>query len=132
MNRKEKTLSDDFLKTFYRLVYMVKIHQVTNPLMMECIDDFKNVVRRMLMEDDEIIVRVSRGNIFLQSEKVIHRREIGHLMSNMLLSFDPGGSGGGDCRFQPDVERQRAAQRIPGMVQRTTGDPWRRLGGNCL
>ncbi len=88
MNREEKTLSEDFLKTFYRLVHIVKIHQVINPLMMECIDDFKNVVRRMLMEDDQVVVQVSRGNIFLQNEKAIHRREIGHLMSNMIQYFE--------------------------------------------
>ena len=110
MNRKEKTLSDDFLKTFYRLVYMVKIHQVTNPLMMECIDDFKNVVRRMLMEDDEIIVRVSRGNIFLQSEKVIHRREIGHLMSNMIQYFESRDLQG--LCFYPSIQEAPAEEIV--------------------
>ncbi len=88
MNPEEKTLSEDFLKTFYRLVYMVKIHQVTNPLLMECIDEFKKVVDGLLLEDDQVVIQVSRGNIFLQNEKVIHRREIGNLMSNMLLYFE--------------------------------------------
>jgi HD-GYP domain-containing protein (c-di-GMP phosphodiesterase class II) len=88
MNPEEKTLSEDFLKTFYRLVYMVKIHQVTNPLLMECIDEFKKVVDDLLLEDDQVVIQVSRGNIFLQNEKVIPRREIGNLMSNMLLYFE--------------------------------------------
>jgi HD-GYP domain-containing protein (c-di-GMP phosphodiesterase class II) len=88
MNPEEKTLSEDFLKTFFRLVYMVKIHQVTNPLLMECIDEFKKVVDGLLVEDDQVVIQVSRGNIFLQNEKVIHRRETGNLMSNMLLYFE--------------------------------------------
>jgi HD-GYP domain-containing protein (c-di-GMP phosphodiesterase class II) len=88
MSRKAKTLPEEFLKTFYRLVYMVKIHQVTNPLLMECMDDFKKVIDGLLMEDDQIIVQVSRGNIFLQNEKLINRREIGKLISNILQYFE--------------------------------------------
>ncbi len=88
MSRKAKTLSEEFLKTFNRLVYMVKIHQVTNPLLTECIDDFKKTVDRLLMEDDQVIVQVSRGNVVLQNEKLIHRREIGQLMNNILQYFE--------------------------------------------
>lgn len=88
MNREAETLHEDFLKTFYRLVYMVKIHQVTNSLLMECIDDFKKVVNRLLMEDDQVIIQVSRGNVILQNEKLIQRREIGKLMCNVLQYFE--------------------------------------------
>jgi len=109
MNPEEKTLSEDFLKTFYRLVYMVKIHQVTNPLLMECIDEFKKVVDGLLLEDDQVVIQVSRGNIFLQNEKVIHRREIGNLMSNMLLYFEKRDLQG-FCFY--DLIRQAPAEEI--------------------
>jgi hypothetical protein len=81
MNQESKTLSEDFLKTFSRLLYMVKIHEVTNSLLMECIDDFKKVVDRLLVEDNQVVLQVARGNLFLQNEKVLHRREIGQLMN---------------------------------------------------
>jgi HD-GYP domain-containing protein (c-di-GMP phosphodiesterase class II) len=88
MSQETKTLSEDFLKTFSRLVYMVKIHQATNSLLIESIDDFKKVVDRLLVEDDKVVVQVSRGNIFLQNEKVIHRRENSQLINNMLRYFE--------------------------------------------
>jgi HD-GYP domain-containing protein (c-di-GMP phosphodiesterase class II) len=88
MNQESKTLSEDFLKTFSRLLYMVKIHEVTNSLLMECIDDFKKVVDRLLVEDNQVVLQVARGNLFLQNEKVLHRREIGQLMNNMLRYFE--------------------------------------------
>jgi HD-GYP domain-containing protein (c-di-GMP phosphodiesterase class II) len=88
MNREVKTLPEEFLKTFFRLVSMVKIHQVTNPLLMECIDDFNKNVDRLLMEDDQVVVQVARGNVFIQNEKLIHRLEIGKLLSNILKYFE--------------------------------------------
>ncbi len=88
MNQEAGKLHEDFLKTFYKLVYLVKIHQVNNPLLTECIGDFKKVVGRLLEEDDHITFQVSRGNIFIQDEKLLHRREIGKLVNNILLYLE--------------------------------------------
>ncbi|MCK4793232.1 MAG: HD domain-containing protein [Desulfobacteraceae bacterium] len=88
MNQETGKLHEDFLKTFYKLVYLAKIHQVNNPLLMECIVDFKKVAGRLLVDDDHISLQVSRGNIFIGDEKLLHRREIGKLVNNMLQYFE--------------------------------------------
>ncbi len=88
MNPEAGKLHEDFLKTFYRLVYLSKIHQVNNPFLMECIGEFKKVAGRLLEEDDHITFQVSRGNIFIQYEKLLHRREIGKLVNNILQYFE--------------------------------------------
>jgi HD-GYP domain-containing protein (c-di-GMP phosphodiesterase class II) len=88
MNQEAGKLNEDFLKTFYKLVYLAKIHQFNNPLLTECIGDFKNVAGRLFEEDDHITFQVSRGNIFIQDEKLLHHREIGKLVNNILQYFE--------------------------------------------
>jgi len=110
MNPETKSLSEDFLKTFSRLLYMVKIHQATNALLMECIDDFKKIVDRLLAEDDQVVVQVSRGNLFLQNEKVLHRREIGQLMNKMLRYFESRDLNG--LCFYDSIQDARAEEII--------------------
>jgi len=88
MNQETGKLNEDFLKTFYRLVYLAKIHQVNNPLLMDCIGDFKKVAGRLMVDDEHITVQVSRGNIFIQDEKLLHRREIAKLVNNILQYFE--------------------------------------------
>ncbi len=88
MSPESRSLHEDFLRNFYKLVYMTKIHEDSNPLVMECIDDFMGGVERLFEDDDEITIQVSRGNIFLQDEKLPYRREIGNLVHNLLQYFE--------------------------------------------
>jgi HD-GYP domain-containing protein (c-di-GMP phosphodiesterase class II) len=91
MNPENGKLHEHFLKTFYRLVYLAKIHQVNNPLLMECIGGLKKVAGQLLVDDDHITLQVSRGNIFIQDEKLLHRREIAKLVNNILQYFEKRG-----------------------------------------
>ncbi len=102
MNPEIEKVDEDFLKTFYRLVHLVKIHQVNNPLLMECIVDFKRFAGRLLAEDDHITLQVSRGNIFIQDEKLRHRRDIDKLVKNILQYFENRDLKG--LRFYADVQ----------------------------
>ena len=88
MNQEAGKLFEDFLKTFYRLVYLVKIHHINNPLLMECLGNFKRVANRLLVDDDHITLQVSRGNIFVQDEKLLYRREIAKLINKILQYFE--------------------------------------------
>lgn len=81
-------LHEDFLRVFYKMVYLAKIHQFNNPLLMECINDFKKVTGLLLEDDDHISLQVSRGNIFIQDEKLLNRREIGKLVKNIIEYFE--------------------------------------------
>jgi HD-GYP domain-containing protein (c-di-GMP phosphodiesterase class II) len=88
MKQEAGKLHEHFLKTFYRLIYLAKIHQVNNPLLTECIGDLKKVAGRLLADDDQITLQASRGNIFIQDEKLLHRREIAKLVNNILQYFE--------------------------------------------
>ncbi len=88
MTQETRSLHEDFLRTFYRLVYMAKIHQDNNQLLMECLDDFMQVIGRLFLDDDQITIQISRGNIYLQDEKLRYRREIESLINNLLQYFE--------------------------------------------
>lgn len=88
MTQETRSLHEDFLRTFYKLVYMAKIHQDNNQLLMECLDDFMQVIDRLFLDDDQITIQISRGNIYLQDEKLHYRREIESLMNNFLHYFE--------------------------------------------
>ena len=53
MTQETRSLHEDFLRAFYRLVYMAKIHQDNNQLLMECLDDFMQVIGRLFLDDDQ-------------------------------------------------------------------------------
>ena len=88
MNQEVDKLHGDFLKTLYKVVYLAKIHQVNNPLLIECINDFKKVAGCLLVDDDHITLQVSRGNVFIQAEKLLSRREIAKLVKNTIEYFE--------------------------------------------
>ena len=88
MTQETGSLHEDFLRTFYKLVYMAKIHQDNNQLLMECLDDFMQVIGRLFLDDDQITIQISRGNIYLQDEKLRYRREIESLINNLIQYFE--------------------------------------------
>lgn len=88
MNQETRSLHEEFIRTFYRLVYMAKIYQDNNQLLMECLDDFMQVINRLFLDDDQITIQISRGNIYLQDEKLRYRREIESLINNLLQYFE--------------------------------------------
>ena len=88
MTQETRSLHEDFLRTFYKLVYMAKIHQDNNQLLIECLDDFMQVIDRLFLDDDQITIQISRGNIYLQDEKLRYRREIESLINNLIQYFE--------------------------------------------
>ena len=88
MTQETRSLHEEFIRTFYRLVYMAKIHQDNNQLLIECLDDFMQVIDPLFLDNDQITIQISRGNIYLQDEKLRHRREIESLINNLLRYFE--------------------------------------------
>jgi len=88
MTQETRSLHEEFIRTFYRLVYMAKIHQDNNQLLIECLDDFMQGIDPLFLDDDQITIQISRGNIYLQDEKLHYRREIESLMNNFLQYFE--------------------------------------------
>ena len=88
MTQETRSLHEEFIRTFYRLVYMAKIHQDNNQLLIECLDDFMQGIDPLFLDDDQITIQIFRGNIYLQDEKLGHRREIESLINNLLQYFE--------------------------------------------
>lgn len=88
MTQGTRSLHEDFFRTFYRLVYLAKIHQDNNQLIVECLDDFMQVMRRLFLDDDQIKIQISHGSIYLQDEKLPYRRELESLINNLHQYFE--------------------------------------------
>ena len=79
-----RLLHEEFIRTFYKLIQLAKIHEDNNQLLLECIEELMQVIARLLVDDDQITLQISRGNIYLQDEKLRYRREIDSLINNMF------------------------------------------------
>ena len=84
MTLETRSLHEEFIRTFYKLVQLAKIHEDNNQLLLECIEELMQVIARLLVDDDQITLQISRGNIYMQDEKLRYRREIDSLINNLL------------------------------------------------
>jgi len=84
MTLETRLLHEEFVRTFYKLIQLAKIHEDNNQLLLECIEELMQVIARLLVDDDQITLQISRGNIYLQDEKLRYRREIDSLINNLL------------------------------------------------
>ena len=84
MTLETRPLHEEFIRTFYKLVQLAKIHEDNNQLLLECIEEFMQFIARLLVDDDQITLQISRGNIYLQDEKLRYRREIESFTNNLF------------------------------------------------
>ena len=84
MTLETRSLHEAFIQCFYKLVQLAKIHEDNNQLLLECIQEFMQVMNRLLEDDDRVTLQISRGNIYLQDEKLRYRREIDSLIHNLI------------------------------------------------
>ena len=83
---------------------MTKIHQDNNQLLMKCIEDFKQVIGPLLVDDDNITIQISRENIYLQDKKFRYRREVDSLINNLLQYLEKRNLKG--IRFSTDPDNR--------------------------
>jgi len=79
-----RSLHEAFIQCFYKLVQLAKIHEDNNQLLLESIEAFMQVMGQLLEYDDRVTLQISRGNIYLQDEKLRYRREIDSLIHNLI------------------------------------------------
>ena len=79
-----RSLHEAFIQCFYKLIQLAKIHEDNNQLLLESIEGFMQVMGRLLEDDDRVTLQISRGNIYLQDEKLRYRREIDNLIHNLI------------------------------------------------
>lgn len=65
MTLETRSLHEKFIQCFYKLIQLAKIHENNNQLLLECIEEFMQVIGRLLVDDDQITLQISRGNIYL-------------------------------------------------------------------
>jgi HD-GYP domain-containing protein (c-di-GMP phosphodiesterase class II) len=79
-----RSLHEAFIQCFYKLIQLAKIHEDNNQLLLESIEAFMQVMGQLLEDDDRVTLQISRGNIYLQDEKLRYRREIDRLIHNLI------------------------------------------------
>jgi HD-GYP domain-containing protein (c-di-GMP phosphodiesterase class II) len=79
-----RSLHEAFIQCFYKLIQLAKIHEDNNQLLLESIEAFMQVMGQLLEDDDRVTLQISRGNIYLQDEKLRYRREIDSLIHNLI------------------------------------------------
>lgn len=84
MTLETRSLNEAFIQSFYKLIQLAKLHEDNNQLLLECIEAFMQVMGRLLENDDRVTLQISRGNIYLQDEKLRYRREIDSLVHNLI------------------------------------------------
>ncbi len=85
-SRKERTLAGEaFFRTLFRLLQTVKIHQHDNPLLLDCVEEFRGMVHSS--GEESLTLQVSRGQFYLQEEKLAPRPENQTFLQEMLNYF---------------------------------------------
>lgn len=81
------------IKSFHHFLSMVKIHQDNNQAVKDCVTEFRTIVSR-LSGEGELNIQIWRGRFHIQGEKLAFRREIYHVVDEMVEFFSRRGLGG--------------------------------------
>ncbi len=109
-SRKEKTLAgENFFRTLFRLLQTVKIHQSDHPMLLDCVKEFVGGVRSS-GEEETLTLQVSRGQFYLQEEKLVSRAENQTFIQEMLNYFQQRSLPG--LRFHPSVREASPGQIV--------------------
>lgn len=84
----ERLLGQQFVQVLNNLFSTARIHQDNNRLLVQCVEQFLGIGRRLLRENDEITLLVAVGGFYLQEEKVVFRRNAAGLIRKMLTFFE--------------------------------------------
>ena len=84
----ERLLGQHFVQALNNLLSTARIHQDNNRLLVQCVEQFLELGRQLLRDNDEITLLVAVGGFYLQEEKVIFRRNAAGLIRKMLTFFE--------------------------------------------
>ena len=84
----EHLLGQHFVQALNNLLSTARIHQDNNRLLVQCVEQFLEIGRHLLREDDEITLLVAVGGFYLQQEKIVFRRNAAGLIRKMLTFFE--------------------------------------------
>ncbi|NOQ46540.1 MAG: HD domain-containing protein [Desulfobulbaceae bacterium] len=86
--RGDHLLGQKFIQVLNSLLSTARIHQDNNRLLIECVDNFIEIVEQLLKDDDEVTILVSVGGFYLQQEKILFQRNAAGLIRKMQSFFE--------------------------------------------
>lgn len=86
--RQQLLLREQLIILSGRLIQMVKIHQDNNELLIRAAKDFARTVVALIGEEDHLTIESSRGRFYIQSEKLLYRRETAAMIYAVLTYFE--------------------------------------------
>jgi len=84
----QRFVGQQFVQALNNLLSTARIHQDNNRLLVQCVEQFLNVARQLLREEDEITLLAAVGGFYLQQEKVVFQRNAAGLIHKMLSFFE--------------------------------------------
>lgn len=93
LNRQNEMHEGMVIKSFHHFLSMVKIHQDNNQAVKDCVAEFRDIASR-LSGEGELNIQIWRGRFHIQGEKLAFRRDIYHVVDEMVEFFSRRGLGG--------------------------------------
>jgi len=84
-------LQEKFIKAFYSLIQMVRIHRENNRLLIDSARNFVRVVVLLGSDKGSLTVRFMDKRIWLQERKLLYRPGTSNLYDNILFYFEKRG-----------------------------------------
>ena len=98
-----KILSGDlFLRCFFKLFQIVKIHQPDNPMLVNSVSEFIVAVTRACAEMDKVDLQIYRGRFYFQGERLVYRASMSTFIQDMLNYLKKRGVNG--LRFHISIK----------------------------
>jgi HD-GYP domain-containing protein (c-di-GMP phosphodiesterase class II) len=103
------TWEESFFQALYRMIQTIRIHQDNNELVGICLNEFRNTVSKLDLEDD-LTIQISEGRFYVQGERLHFRKHIVRLIHAMLDFFGQRELRG--LRFHPAVTEVPATELL--------------------
>lgn len=81
-------MGDKTLRAFHKLIQTARIHRRSNQLLIDCINDFSAVLNAWWTDEGSLTIKLSRGRIIIQDEKLRYHNENTKLVQEMYQFFE--------------------------------------------
>jgi HD-GYP domain-containing protein (c-di-GMP phosphodiesterase class II) len=81
-------MGDKTLRAFHKLIQTARIHRRSNQLLIDCINDFSAVLNLWWTDEGGLTIKLSRGRIIIQDEKLRYHNENTKLVQEMYQFFE--------------------------------------------
>ncbi len=85
---RKNALRENILVAWHRLTTTVKIYQSNNQVLIDCAAGFLESLIRVIKEEGDLTIQISRGQFYLYDEKLVFQRENVNLIKKMLDYFE--------------------------------------------